>query len=280
MTEDDTLRAALAGRTVAIPESREMQLFSDMLQRCGAHTLSCPLVAIHDNPDSASVQKWLRTAIKHPFDDVILYTGEGVERLADMARRLDRLDAFKDSLRKSRKITRGPKPGRALRTLGMKPDLSAEEPTTDGMIATLTTLDLSRHRVGVQLYGREPNARLMSFLDDAGTDAYPVFPYVYADESEDQQVRDFVQQLIDGAADAVAFTSATQVARLFKVARQYGRDTALHRAMQQLKIAAVGPLVAEALTKEHLQPDLVPSQSFSLRPLVRTLCEAFKTGAC
>lgn len=273
MSEPNTARP-LAGRTVALPETREAQLLSEMLERSGARTLSCPLVAIHDHPDRAAVEKWLREAIKHPFDDLILYTGEGVERLAETARHMDCLDALRESWRRSRKITRGPKPARALRELDLRPDVEAEEPTTAGVIATLDMLDLSRRRVGVQLYGREPNTRLMAFLDDAGADAYPVAPYVYADESEDQQVRDFIQQLVAGTADAIAFTSATQVARLFKVARQAGRDTALHRALREMTIAAVGPLVVEGLEKEHLQATAVPDEKFSMRPLVRALSEA------
>ena len=273
MSEPNTARP-LAGRTIAIPETREAQLLSGMLERSGARTLSCPLVAIHDHPDRTAVEKWLRRAIKHPFDDLILYTGEGVERLAATAKRMDRLDALRESWRRSRKITRGPKPTRALRALDLHPDVEVEEPTTAGVIATLDMLDLSRRRVGVQLYGREPNTRLMAFLDDAGADADPVAPYVYADESEDQQVRDFIRQLVAGAADAIAFTSATQVARLFKVARQSGRGTALHRALRGMTIAAVGPLVAEALEKEQLQATAVPDEKFSMRPLVRALCEA------
>lgn len=276
MAASDTDQA-LAGRTIAIPETREIALFANMLKRCGARTLSCPLVAIHDNPDTASVEQWLRLAIERPFDSLILYTGEGVSRLADAARRLDSFAAFVESLRSSQKITRGPKPARALHALGLKSDLAAEVPTTAGMIATLSALDLSRRRVGVQLYGRDPNERLMQFLDNAGADVYPVAPYVYADESEDQKVRDFVEQLIHGAADALAFTSATQVERLFKVARQQGRDEALRDAVRRLHLAAVGPLVVDALGQEGLCADLVPTRSFALRPLARRLCDAFGT---
>lgn len=273
---DDTTRA-LAGRTVAFPEARDLQPFSDMLLRCGADMLSCSLLAIRDNPDIAAVEKWLRLTLRHPFDDVIFYTGEGVETLAGAARRMKRLDAFRESLRKSRKITRGPKPAQALRALDIEPDLAAEEPTTDGLIVTLSALNLSCRRVGVQLYGREPNHRLTRFLDDSGADVYPVSPYIYADESEDKQVRNFIQQLIDGVADAIAFTGAAQVSRLFKVARQSGRHAALHRAMQRTPVVAVGPQTAEALSKEQLHAVLVGSQDTSPRALIRALCKTFES---
>jgi len=38
----------LAGRTVAVPETRELEVFAAMLERRGASVVRCPLVAIHD----------------------------------------------------------------------------------------------------------------------------------------------------------------------------------------------------------------------------------------
>ena len=68
----------------------------------------------------------------------------------------------------ARKITRGPKPEQALRELELKSDLRAETPTTDGLIATLSALDLRDRKIGVQLYPGAPEARFTGFLRDAG----------------------------------------------------------------------------------------------------------------
>src|SRR5256885_14535425 len=62
---------------------------------------------------------------------------------------------FLESLGRVRKITRGPKPARALRELGLKPDLPAPTPTTAGIIAALGSLELKGRRVGVQPYRSE-----------------------------------------------------------------------------------------------------------------------------
>jgi uroporphyrinogen-III synthase len=40
--------ASLSGRTIAVPETRELDVFSSMLERRGATVLRCPLVAILD----------------------------------------------------------------------------------------------------------------------------------------------------------------------------------------------------------------------------------------
>ncbi len=74
--------------------------------------------------------------------------------------------AFLVQLAKVRKITRGPKPARALRELGLKPDIAAQVPTTAGVIAALEPLafSLEGRSFGVQLYGSEPNLPLIEFL--------------------------------------------------------------------------------------------------------------------
>ena len=115
----------LAGRTVAVPETRELEVFAAMLERRGASVVRCPLVAIRDAPDPAPVLAFARGFAGGSCDDLILTTGEGLRRiLACIERHEPALrDRFLAALARVRKITRGPKPARALRELGLKPDL-------------------------------------------------------------------------------------------------------------------------------------------------------------
>jgi len=57
---------------------------------------------------------------------------------------------------------------RALREIGLDADMPADEPTTEGVIAAMRRHDFGGHHVGVQLYPRNPNRRLMDFIDAAG----------------------------------------------------------------------------------------------------------------
>ena len=45
----------LQGKTIAVPEMRELAVFSALLERRGATVLRCPLVTIYDSPHSAQV---------------------------------------------------------------------------------------------------------------------------------------------------------------------------------------------------------------------------------
>lgn len=262
----------LSGRIIAVPETREVEIFAGMLERRGASVIRCPLVAIRDAPDPAPVLHWCREVARGACDDLILLTGEGLRRILGC---LDRhepglRESFIGALGKVRKITRGPKPARALREIGMRPDIAAEVPTTAGIIASLQAQDLRGHRVGVQLYGTDPNQPLIDFLSGAGALVLAVAPYVYADAAEDRAVQDLLARLQSREIDAIAFTSTPQVQRLFSIA---DAET-VKEALRNTVVGAVGPIVAETLRRHGIAAHVMPEESFFLKPLTSVLEQA------
>ncbi|HTX04608.1 MAG TPA: uroporphyrinogen-III synthase [Steroidobacteraceae bacterium] len=267
----------LAGRTIAVPESREIEVFAALLERRGARVIRCPLVAIRDVPDPAPVLAWSRRLAAGELDDLILLTGEGLRRiLACIERHEPTLrPQIVAALARVRKITRGPKPAKALRELGLRPDISAERPTTEGVIASLRAMDLRHRRVGLQLYGSEANRGLVDFLEGCGAAVFTVAPYLYADAADERAVLSLVEQLRAGRIDAIAFTSSAQIERLITVAS----EEALRAALANTIVAAVGPVVAETLRRHGIAARVMPEESFFLKPLTRVLEEALTGGA-
>jgi uroporphyrinogen-III synthase len=267
----------LADRTIAVPETRELELFAALLERRGASVLRCPLVAIRDAPDPTPILEFARAFAQHSCDDLILTTGEGLRRLLScIERHQPQLhDDFVRELARVRKITRGPKPARALRELALKSDLAADPPTTAGIIACLARENLRGRRVGLQLYGNEPNRPLQDFLEGAGATVLAVAPYVYADAADDAAVRSLIARLEAGEVDAIAFTSSGQVERLFAVAP----PAEVSGALAHTVVAAVGPIVAQTLLRHGIEAHLMPEDSFSLRPLTAALEAALKARA-
>ena len=265
----------LQGRTVAVPETRELDVFTDLLSRRGAEVLRCPLVAIRDAPDAAAVLEWIRQFNAGSCDDLVLLTGEGLRRLlACIDRHAPDLRAnFVARLAQVRKITRGPKPARALRELGLESDLAAAEPTTAGVIAALRPLELRGRRFGVQLYGSEPNLPLREFLTQAGASVSAVAPYVYADAADDAQVQALVERMATGGVDAIAFTSMAQVQRLFTLADRNGTVALLQKALRATVVAAVGPVVRDELLRHGITAALVPGDRYFLKPLTQLLSD-------
>jgi uroporphyrinogen-III synthase len=265
---------ALAGRTIAVPETRQLDVLAGLLERRGAAVIRCPLVGIRDAPQQQLVIAWLKRRLATPSDDLIVfYTGEGVERLFSSARRAGIEADFIAALRRTRKLVRGPKPRRALRKLDVEAELDAQEPTTDGLIETLTKVELPHRRVAVQLYAADQDMRLVDYLRRRSIDPDCVAPYVYASAAEDARVVELIGKLARGEIDAIAFTSKAQVQRLEKLARDKGLEEQLRKGLSSARVAAIGPVVAAELEAAGTRVDAMPEESYSMKPLVTALCE-------
>ncbi len=96
---------------------------------------------VHDpltRPDPAPIEAWIRRCVDQPFDDLVLTTGEGLRRLMKVVRRINAESAFIAALGQARKYARGPKPGRALREIGLEPQVTTEKPTSEGIAEMLS----------------------------------------------------------------------------------------------------------------------------------------------
>lgn len=260
--------SALANRRILVPESRELDLFCRMLEAEGAVALRCPMVAILPVEDPRPAHAWLGRLTAGRFDDLILLTGEGLRRLLALAREAGTAEAVIAAIGRLRTVTRGPKPARALREIGLAPGLAAGTPTTEGVIETLSTVDLTERRIGVQLYPDNPNAPLLDFLRRSGADPDAIVPYRYATDADGGAVEQAIRDMAAGNVDLIAFTSSPQVKRLVDVARERGIEPLLHAALARTRIAAVGPIVAEAVRAIGGVVAVEPESSFHLKPLV------------
>lgn len=238
----------LEGLSILVPESRELDLFAGMLEAQGARALRCPLVTICDVEDAEPVNVWLSRLVNGAFDDLILLTGEGLNRLLARAERVGLKQDAVAAIARLRTIVRGPKPQRALREIGLSPGITAVSPTSQGVIESLRGLELKGHVVGMQLYPGAPD-ELASFLEHAGAEAVVVTPYRYASETEARHVEEVIHQIAAGEIDVIAFTSSPQVQRIFDVAQERGIESDLRAGLARARIAAVGPVVAERLQR-------------------------------
>lgn len=267
---------SLQGKTVALAEGRQLEELARMLEKEGAAILRCPMLSIIDHPDAGPVVAWLRDLIAGKFTHLVLLTGEGLRRLLGFAEREGLRDDFIAALGKLKVITRGPKPGQALKEVGLTPTTVAAAPTTEGVIATLKGEKLAGKSIGVQLYS-ESNALLSDYLAIAGAKAYPVLPYLYAPATDAERVAELIRRMADGGVDAVVFTSSPQIDRVFEVAAERGLESELRRGLDRVKVAAVGPVVSEKFAEKGARVDIVPAQGFQMKNLVQHIKRAFDT---
>jgi uroporphyrinogen-III synthase len=265
----------LNGYRILILETREEAQFSRLLAEQGADVLQCPMFAIHDAPDPAPVEAWIRRFIAKPSDDLVLMTGEGLRRLMKVARQANCDADFVAALGKARKFARGPKPGRALREIGLEPQVTTEKPTSDGIVAMLSQIDLKGHRLGLQLYPDKDHSALIGAILAQGAEVDPVLPYVYDAKAADANIVTAIEEMAAGRVDAIALTSSGQPRRLFEVAKSHGCEARLREGLKRTPIASVGPVVSDELSAHGLKPDITPvGEAYFMKPLISAMAVA------
>jgi uroporphyrinogen-III synthase len=264
----------LNGYRILILETREEAQFSRLLAEQGADVLQCPMFTIHDAPDSAPIEAWIRRFIDQPCDDLVLMTGEGLRRLVKLARRMGIEQDFTAALAKPRKFARGPKPGRALREIGLEPQVTTEKPTSEGIAEMLARVDLSGHRVGLQLYPDKDHGALIDAISAQGAEVDPVLPYVYDAQAAETNIITAIDEMAQGRIDAIALTSSGQVRRLVEVAQAHGSEARLREGLARTPIASVGPVVSDELKAHGLHSDIAPANdAYFMKPLISAMAK-------
>jgi uroporphyrinogen-III synthase len=265
----------LNGYRILILETREEAQFSRLLAEQGADVVQCPMFAIHDAPDAAPIEAWIGRFIKQPCDDLVLMTGEGLRRLVKVARRIAVEQDFIAALGKARKFARGPKPGRALREIGLEPQATTEKPTSEGIAEMLSRLDLGGHRIGLQLYPDRDHSKLIGAITAKGAEVDAVLPYIYDAQAAETNIIIAIEEMAQGRLDALALTSSGQVRRLIEVAKAHNCEARLREGLARTPIASVGPVVSDELTAHGLRTDIAPANdAYFMKPLITAMATA------
>jgi uroporphyrinogen-III synthase len=265
----------LNGYRILILETREEAQFSRLLAEQGADVVQCPMFTIRDAPDPLPIEAWIGRFVERPCDDLVLMTGEGLRRLLKVARRTGLEPDFIAALGKARKFARGPKPGRALREIGLEPQVTTEKPTSEGIIEMLGRVDLAGHRVGLQLYPDKDHGALTGVIAAQGAEADPVLPYVYDAQAADANIVTAIDAMAQGSIDAIALTSSGQVRRLIEVAQTHGCEAQLRDGLERTPIASVGPVVSDELRSHGLRTDIYPANdAYFMKPLISAMAAA------
>ena len=266
----------LNGYRILILETREEAQFSRLLTEQGADVLQCPMFTIHDAPDPAPIEAWIRRFIEKPCDDMVLMTGEGLRRLMKVVRRIGAEQEFVAALGKRAEIHARPqaRQGAARNRAGAAGD--------DGKA------DLrGRRRDAVAHRSARPPSRPAALSGqgsrradrrDQGArraEVDTVLPYVYDAQAADANIVTAIDEMAAGRIDAIALTNLGQVRRLVEVARARGCEAKLREGLARTPIASVGPAVSDELKAQGLRTDIYPADdAFFMRPLISAMAAA------
>lgn len=260
---------------VGILEHRFAKEFSTLFEKLGATVYACALLEEKPVENRDELQTFIHHVLERKLDLMIFLTGVGARFLVAEAEEMGAKDEFIKALGNVTIVVRGPKPVAALRQLGLRPDITPQNPTTEGVIEALRTQDLQGRRVGVQLYGT-PNPQLVSALQAKGASVTPVQVYAYGAAADSSAVNEFIGQVLDGKVHVIAFTSGPQVNMLFDFAAQLGLADTLSKALQtRIVTASIGEITTRALQSRGITPQIVPQQA-KMAALVQAVRDHFE----
>ena len=241
-------------------ESRKSQEMRSLLERHGCTAISAPSMREVPLSDQHEALAFGDELLRDEHGILVLLTGVGTRMLVDALSTKHDQAAVLAALGRAKLVCRGPKPVAALKALGLKATLVAPEPNTSNDVLALldAQLPVAGQRVAVQAYGRL-NEPLLDGLKARGAKVRSVAIYAWALPLDTAPLAAAIEEICSGSVDVVMFTAAQQLAHLFQVAEQSGRQSALSDALKNKVVcASIGPVMTEALQAQGLPADLEP----------------------
>src|SRR5438067_10605478 len=255
--------ASFEGLRVLSLESRRAKETEKLIRTYGGEAFVVPAMREVKLDSNRAALEFTERLLRGEVDVVLFLTGVGVRALMDtVVTKYDR-GSFLEALRKSRIVTRGPKPEAALRELQVKSVASAPEPSTwSEVLATMDRTfgeELATLRVAVQEYGAS-NPELLAGLTERTAEVIKVPVYQWALPHDLQPLRESVHAIANGGIDVILFTTAVQVIHLMIVAQQMGSVADLMRGLRSIAVISVGPTTTAELLHYGITPDFEPSR--------------------
>lgn len=248
------------GLSVTSFESRRCEEMKKLISYHGGSPMVAPSMRELPASESPEALEFADSLFSGAADMLILMTGVGTRILSEMVMRNSGRERYTEALRGITVLARGPKPVAALRSLGLRPDITVPEPNTwKDILSTLDRMEtsLAGKVVYVQEYG-VPNERFLFALEEKGADARRIPIYRWGLPEDMGPLRDAVRSISAGEQDCLLFTSSQQVLNLLATARKEGLDEEFRRGMKRTLIGSVGPTTTETLAANGISADYEP----------------------
>jgi uroporphyrinogen-III synthase len=269
LTSFSSMTRLLDGVRVATTENRYPEQLARLLEREGATVYSCPLLRETPVEHAGNAREFMEQCETSKVDFIVFYTGVGIEFLF-------RAENKPDVISRSRIIARGPKAVNALKKFGIWDCITADTPTTEGILQTLAREGVRGKTVLVQLYGHD-NPELRRELEANGATVIGISLYHYEQASDTEAVSELVHRITKGEIDAITFTNGPQARFLLKQAQSLGsEDQLLNHFKKNIVVASIGEVTSRALREMGIEPQVTPEDP-KMGPMVKALADFFES---
>jgi uroporphyrinogen-III synthase len=191
------------------------------------------------------------------FDLVICMTAVGLSFLRDLLAKTMPVERLSAALRRTRIVSRGPKPVSVLRSLDVPIEFVIPEPNTWKEVVNA----VAEHcplRIAVQEYGR-PNTEMNQALERLGATVTPVTLYRWEMPDDMEPLKEAARRLAAGDVDVVLFTSSIQLDHLLEAARGLGVEEHARSALREgVAVASIGPVMTATLEARGFPVHIIP----------------------
>ncbi|WP_158885430.1 uroporphyrinogen-III synthase [Amycolatopsis anabasis] len=270
----DTAVLPLAGFAVGITAARRADELGALLVRKGATVRYGPAIRIVPLADDTELYAATKRLLSGPIDVVVATTGIGFRGWIEAAEGWGLGDELLTRLGRTAVLTRGPKAKGAVRAAGLSEVYSPRSESNAEVLQHLLESGVEGQRIAVQLHG-EPLPYFVDSLRSAGAEVIEVPVYRWVGPADPGPLDRLLDAVLEGAIDAMPFTSAPAAASTLAVAKRTGRLAALVNAMtQRVLVACVGPICAGPLAA--LGIPVVQPERARIGALARTVSQALE----
>lgn len=265
----------LTGKTIALTGPRKAEDMAKIVEKMGGTALIRPAqgtVFLDDVETRKSLEEWMAS----PPAWTILTTGMGLDALFGVAAGMNAEHDLLQALRQSHVAARGYKTVNSLRKRGLEPLVRDDDGSTSGLIRGLAEHHLQGKEAVLQLHG-DPAPKLEAWLQEQGALVRRVLPYRHI-PPEAEQLERLLDDILQQAIDAAAFTSAPQIRNLAEYARSKGKLEDMVLAFQgPVVAAAVGKITAQALLEEGITRVVHPPEDERMGSMIVELARYFQS---
>lgn len=242
------------GLTVLSLESRMALPMAKLVEKAGGKALCAPSmreVPLEDNSDAFRFFAELEAGA---YDLFVLMTGVGLRTLLAALETKYPKERVLAAFEKTKVVVRGPKPLAVCKMQNIPVAVTVPEPNTWQEILAILREEslLAGKKIAVLEYGAS-NVEFLDGLRAGGATVRPVKIYQWALPEDLGPLERGIEALLNGEAQVLLFTTATQVHHLLQVAGP--RESALRRALHRVAIGSIGPTTSEALRERQMFAD-------------------------
>jgi uroporphyrinogen-III synthase/DNA-binding Lrp family transcriptional regulator len=266
---------SLQGKVVAVVRPQDQaEEFAEEIKALGGTPYVAPLIEVKPSSKPEGLYELIRNVVSGKANIIIFMSRNGVRLTFEATRTIGLARYFKAALERIMVVAVGPKTRGELEALGLGRLVMPDEYSSQGVVKILEKVDLRNKTIAIpRAQGIDKTLRLA--LEKLGARVIEAAAYEVSETKDKSLVKRFLEDLVDGKIDVVAFTSPSTVRSLLKNAENLSLMDKVEDRLRRIVIASIGPTTKKALEDSGFNAQIVPSR-YTVLALAKEIADYFQ----